>query len=333
MSHPHPRIAFLADLLGLRPAEGDGERSLADLVLRRLEKKCERLRDALTDLSRSASESTIARACAVPRWHLLIHMLAQPAYFAKVTSGRWSVAEVLPAAADIDSIELPLSDGQRLYARHFAVRLAKALALEQPAAHDLAARLNGAENWRALVGDVPAIAPDEPLYIYEKSECDSADTAMLLPSAGCVRLTAELTALTYFADPESRAHAARHALVRRPDFLAAARIAVDALIEQGVNGEALDCANRTLYAFKKNILPVAACLDVCSTANVEYFRLHCARVIALTRLEQFDDAAQGRSELVTDLVCAGAPGEALVAQWLAEYEGESSPWLQAKEGI
>ncbi|MFL9906778.1 hypothetical protein [Paraburkholderia sp. RL17-337-BIB-A] len=329
MTQLHPRIAFLADLLGLRPPEGDGERGLTELLLCRLEEKCQRLRNELPGLTFSASEATIARACAIPKWRLLIHELAEPACFTRFPSGRWSVADVLPAAVDVDSIELPLNDGQRLYARHFAMRLAKALALEQPAAHDLAARLYGAESWLALAGNIPFLAPDEPLYTYQKTEPGTDARAALHPSRGCVRLAAELTALTYLAHPEARAHAARHALTRRPDFLTAARIAVDALIEQEADQEALDCGNRTLRAVSGSIIPTSARLDACSPANIEYWRLRCARVIALRQLERFDDADDEKVELVAKLIEAGATGEALVAQWLAEYRPAQGLWPQA----
>ena len=329
MTELHPRIAFLADLLGLRPPEGDGERGLVELLLCRLEEKCQRLRNELPGLTFSASETTIARACAIPKWRLLIHELAESACLTRLPSRSWSVADVLPVAADLDSIELPLNDGQRLYARHFAMRLAKALALEQPAAHDLAARLYGAENWLALVGNIPFLAPDEPLYTYQNTEPGTDARAAMHPSTACVRLAAELTALTYLAHPEARAHAARHALTRRPDFLTAARIAVDALIEQGANEEALDCANRTLRTVSGSIIPTSARLDASSAANIEYFRLRCARIIALRQLERFDDADDERVELVAELIEAGATGEALVAQWLAEYRVPQGLWPQA----
>ncbi|MFM0378467.1 hypothetical protein PQQ72_15780 [Paraburkholderia strydomiana] len=329
MTELHPRIAFLADLLGLRPPEEHSERSLTELLLGRLEKKCQRLRNELPGLTFSGSEATIARACAIPKWRALIHELAEPACFTRFPSGRWSVADVLPAAVDVDSIELPLNDGQRLYARHFAMRLAKALALEQPAAHDLAARLYGAESWLALAGYIPFLAPDKPLYTYQKHKPGTDAKAGLHPSTGCARLAAELTALTYLAHPEARAQAARHALTRRPDFLTAARIAVDALIEQKVYQEALDCANRTLRAVSESIIPTSACLDASSAANIEYFRLRCARIIALRHLERFDDADDEKGELVAELIEAGATGEALVAQWLAEYRAEQWLWPQA----
>ncbi|MGY6255545.1 hypothetical protein ACXIVK_18955 [Paraburkholderia caledonica] len=329
MTEIHPRIAFLADLLGLRPPEGDSEQSLTELLLCRLEKKCQRLRNELPGLTSSASEATIARACAIPKWRLLIHELAEPACFARFPSGRWSVADVLPAAVDVDGIELPLNDGQRLFARHFAIRLAKALALEQPAAHDLAARLYGAGSWLALIGNIPFLAPDEPLYTYRKTNPGTDARAALHPSTGCVRLAAELTALTYLTHPEARAHAARHALTRRPDFLAAARIAVDALIEQGAHEEALDCATRTLHAVSGTILPASPSLDASSAANIEYFRLRCARIIALKQLAQFDIADDEKVELVAELVAAGAPGEALVTQWLAQYSAAQGLWQQA----
>ncbi|MFM0218093.1 hypothetical protein [Paraburkholderia caledonica] len=222
-----------------------------------------------------------------------------------------------------------MNDGQRLYARHFAMRLAKALALEQPAAHDLAARLYGAESWLALAGNIPFLPPDEPLYTYRKTDPWTDARAALHPSTGCVRLAAELTALTYLARPDARAHAARHALTRRPDFLTAARIAVDALIEQGADQEALDCANRTLRAVSRTILPASPRLDASSPANIEYFRLRCARVIALRQLERFDDADDEKVELVAELIEAGATGEALVAQWLDEYRATQEPWPQA----
>jgi hypothetical protein len=329
MTEIHPRIAFLADILGLRPPEGDGERGLTELLLCRLEEKCQRLRNELPGLTFSASEATVARACAIPKWRLLIHELAEPACFTRFPSGRWSVADVLPAAVDVDSIQLPLNDGQRLYARHFAMRLAKALALEQPAAHDLASRLYGAESWLALVGNIPFLPPDEPLYTYQNSEPGTNSRAALRPSTGCVRLAAELTALTYLAHPEARAHAARHALTRRPDFLTAARIAVDALIEQGADQEALDCGNRTLRAVSGSIIPTSARLDASSPANIEYFRLRCARVIALRQLERCDDADDEKVELVAELIEAGATGEALVAQWLTEYRPAQGLWPQA----
>lgn len=319
MTELHPRIAFLADLLGLRPPEGDGERDLTEQLLCRLEEKCRRLRNELPGLTFSASEASIARACAIPKWRLLIHELAEPACFTRFPSGRWSVADVLPAAVDVDSIQLPLNDGQRLYARHFAMRLAKALALEQPAAHDLAASLYGAENWLALVGNIPFLAPDEPLYTYRKTDPVTDARVALHPSTGCVRLAAELTALTYLAHPEARAHAARHALTRRPDFLTAARIAVDALIEQEAGQEALECANRTLRAVSGSIIPTSARLDASSPANIEYFRLRCARIVALTQLAQFNNAGDEKRKLVTELVAAGEPGEALAVRWLAEY--------------
>ncbi|TCF97851.1 hypothetical protein BZM26_28895 [Paraburkholderia strydomiana] len=331
MTALHPRIAFLADLLGLRPPEGDSEQSLTELLLCRLEKKCQRLRNELPGLTSSASEATIARACAIPKWRLLIHELAEPACFTRFPSGRWSVADVLPAAVDVDvdGIELPLNDGQRLFARHFANRLAKALALEQPAAHDLAARLYGAESWLALVGNIPFLAPDEPLYTYRKTDPGTDARAALHPSTGCVRLAAELTALTYLTHPEVRAHAARHALTRRPDFLTAARIAADALIEQGADEEALDCANRTLRAVSRTILPAFPSLDASSAANIEYFRLRCARIIALRQLAQFDNADDGKVDLAAELVAAGAQGEALATQWLAEYSAAHGLWPQA----
>lgn len=329
MTQLHPRIAFLADLLGLRPPEEDGERDLTELLLCRLEEKCRRLRNELSGLTFSASEATIARACALPKWRQLIHELAEPACFARFPSARWSVADVLPAAVDVDSIELPLNDGQRLFARHFAMRLAKALALEQPAAHDLAARLYGAESWLALAGNIPFLAPDEPLYSYRKTDPATDARAALHPSTGCVRLAAELTALTYLAHPDARAHAARHALTRRPDFLTAARIAVDALIEQGADQEALDCANRTLRAISRTTLPASPSLDASSAANIEYFRLRCARIIALRQLSQFDSADDDKVELVAELVAAGAPGEALAKQWLAEYSAAQGLWPQA----
>jgi len=329
MTELHPRIAFLTDLLGLRPPEGGSERSLTELLLGRLEKKCQRLRDELPGLTFSASEATIARACSIPKWRLLIHELAEPTCFTRFPSGRWSVADVLPAAVDVDSIEVPLNDGQRLYARHFAMRLAKALALEQPAAHDLAARLYGAESWLALVGNIPFLAPDEPLYTYRKTDPGTDARAALHSSTGCVRLAAELTALTYLAHPDARAHAARHVLTRRPDFLTAARIAVDALIEQGADQEALDCANRTLRAVSRTIPPASSSLDASSAANIEYFRLRCARIIALRQLAKFDNADDEKVELVAELVAAGAPGEALATQWLAEYRPAQALWPQA----
>ncbi|QIE22946.1 hypothetical protein SBC2_09590 [Caballeronia sp. SBC2] len=151
-------------------------------------------------------------------------------------------------------------------------------------------------------------------------------------STGCCGMCTtgrRATALTYLAHPEARAHAARHALTGKPDFLTAARIAVDALIEQGADGEALDCASRTLLAVSRRIIPAYARLDASSPANIEYFRLRCARILTPRRLAQLDDADDEKVELVAELVAAGAPGEALATQWLAEYSPVRPPLLSA----
>ncbi|WP_165087413.1 hypothetical protein [Caballeronia sp. SBC2] len=111
--------------------------------------------------------------------------------------------------------------------------------------------------------------------------------------------------------------------------MTAARIAVDALIEQGADGEALDCASRTLLAVSRRIIPAYARLDASSPANIEYFRLRCARILTPRRLAQLDDADDEKVELVAELVAAGAPGEALATQWLAEYSPVRPPLLSA----
>ena len=326
MSYLHPRIAFLTDLLGLRSTNDIDESTLTELLLNRLDQKCERLREYLPNLSRTASEATIAHACAMSKWHLLIRKISTPGCFGQSPAHSWSVADVLPVAMDVGNTDRPLTDGQRVYARHFARRLAKALTLEQPAAHDLAARLYGSESWQTLVGNIPFLSPDEPLYRYQDSESDLIYTGFLCPTAGCSRLTAELAALTQFTDWRAKTLAACHALTRKPDFLSAAHIAVDALIRQRANSEALDCANRTLLVLKERVLPDSPRLDMFNPTNIEYFRLRCARVVALTHLEQFDAAALARDELVSELDSAGAQGKAYVARWLSEYDTERDTW-------
>jgi hypothetical protein len=65
------------------------------------------------------------------------------------------------------------------------------------------------------------LPPDERLYTYQELQSAANPAGFLRPSAGCSRLTAELAALTHLADSESRARAARYALMQRPRFLTA----------------------------------------------------------------------------------------------------------------
>ncbi|CAN0622924.1 conserved protein of unknown function [Burkholderia multivorans] len=327
MPHLHPRIVFLGGLLGLNFAQTSCEDALRELVLHHLEEKCTRLVSQLPRLSRTAVEETIAQACGISKWHLLIHELATPGCFEQLPARRWTVTETLPVAMDASNSKLPLTDGQRVYARHFAKRLAKALALEQPDAHDIAARLYGAERWLHLVGEVPPVPPGEALYTYRESAPDSSICWFLRPSRGCARLTAELDAVTRFVRPEAAAHAARDVLVRRPEFLTAARIAVDALLKQGATGEALACTNRTFRALRNIGFLGSLRLAPARIENVDYYRLRCARIIALTHLERFDDAAQVRAGLVSELDAVGTPGAPQVARWLSDYDTWQDPCI------
>jgi len=329
MPHLHPRIAFLADLLGLNFAQISCEDSLRELVLHRLEEKCVRLAGQLPSLSLTAVEETVAQACGISKWRKLIHELATPGNFEQLPADRWTVAETLPVAMSASNAKFPLTDGQRVYARHFAKRLAKALALEQPDAHDIAARLYGTESWLTLVGKVPPVPPDEALYAYRESVSDSSSCWFLRPSRGCARLAAELDAVTRFVHPEAATYAAREALARRPEFLTAASIAVDALLKQGAAGEALACTNRTLRTLRNMSLLGSLRLDPSRIENADYYRLRCSRIIALTRLERFDDAAKERIGLVAELDAVGAPGTPQVARWLSDYDTSQAPWTQA----
>lgn len=333
MTFLHPRIAYLAELLGLHSQKHPNENNLRELVLHRLEQKCERLLQNAPGLGPTGSETTISLACGISKWRRLIQAIAKPGCFGELSPGRWSVAELLPAAMDIGSTEQPLTDGQRLYARHFAIRLTKALALEYPAGYDLAARLYGAESWLALVGSIPFLPPDEPLYTYSTSPAWPNSAGILSPSPGCARLTAELAALTHLAAPEAQAYAARNALARRPNFLLAACIAIDALLRQGADDEVIDCANRTLRALEENVLPVSPRLYVSNPVNVHYYRLRCARIIALQRIGRFDDAARERHELVAEFESAGHSGTAQTARWLSDYEADHQPPATTKHSL
>ncbi|MDN7856287.1 hypothetical protein [Burkholderia cepacia] len=245
-----------------------------------------------------------------------IHALAAPGYFEQISASRWLVAETLPAAIDASNAKLPLTDGQRVYARHFAKRLAKALELEQPDAHELAARLYGARSRLALVGEVPLVRPGEALYAYREFAPDSSSSGFLPPSLGCARLTAELDTVTRFVHPEAAIHAARAAIVRRPEFSTAARITVDALRNLGATGEALACTNRTLRALRNISLLGSLRLAPSRVENVDYYWLRCIRIVAMTRLTRFDNAAQERIGLVAEVDAVGTPGAPQVARWL-----------------
>jgi hypothetical protein len=74
----------------------------------------------------------------------------------------------MPAAFEMSAGQFPTSDAQRLFMRHFAIRVTRALSLEQPSGFNLAAQLCGAANWEALPGAAPPISPDQPLHTVAK---------------------------------------------------------------------------------------------------------------------------------------------------------------------
>jgi hypothetical protein len=307
MSEIHPRIAYLAEVLDLHHATGQGVGGLRDLMRQRLALKRDRLHLALPSLSQAAIEAVLARSCGRRRWSTVLQVLQNPGAFTRLQPGHWSVAEVMPAAFEMSAGQSPTSDAQRLFVRHFASRVTRALSLEQPSGFNLAAQLCGAADWEALTGVVPPIPPDQPLYAVLKP----GDEATLVATAACGRLSGELEALTRENDAYARAYAAEHSLSQRPDFVLAGLVAVEARLELGEMAKALEHVEQCLREIEMLLAPEAVA-KADSQSRISRFTVRNA----LKSSELCNDGTTALKELVNKLVASGGRGEQLIARWL-----------------
>jgi hypothetical protein len=311
MSQMHPRIAYLIDALDLRHATGQSVGELQDLMRQRLALKRDRLHLALPSFSQAAVEAVLARSCGQRRWGTVLQVLQNPGAFTRLHSGRWSAAEVMPAAFKMSAGQSPTSDAQRLFVRHFAFRVTRALSLEQPSGFNLAAQLCGAANWEALTGVVSPIPPDQPLYAVAKP----GDEATLVATAACGRLSGELEALTRENDTYARAYAAEHSLVQRPDFVLAGLVAAEARLELGETAKALEHIEQCLRGIELLLDPEAVAKPD-SQSRISRFTVRSAGGAALKSSELSNDGTTALKELVSTLMVSGGRAERLVARWL-----------------
>jgi hypothetical protein len=198
---------------------------LTELIHDRLLRKRARLHTALPGLSSDGTDAVLALSCGQRRWRSALQALHQPANFERLTPGKWNLEEVLIGALEVGPGNGPLDAKQRLFARHFSMRVSAALGLEYPVGFDLSARLIGAGSWGALIGPPRPLSPDEPLYT------EGCSSASLHVSDVCAEMTGELEALVRFKDRFSRAFGAESFLKRRDDFIAARCVALDARVD------------------------------------------------------------------------------------------------------
>jgi len=310
MSQLHPRIAYLAEALDLRHASGQNVEGLSDLMRQRLALKRDRLHLALPSLSQAAIEAVLARSCGRRRWSTVLNTLQNPEAFTRLQPGRWSAAEVMPAAFDMSARQSPTSDAQRLFVRHFALRVTRALSLEHPSGFNLAAQLCGAADWEALTGVEPPLPPDQPLYTFAKP----GDKATLVATAACGRLYGELEALTRENNAYARAYAAEHSLLQRPDFILARLVAVEATLELGETAKALEhvelCLREIESLLASNTVPKPdseLCVSRLTLRSVGGAR----NSLALS-----NNGTTALQELVSTLMTSGGHGAQLIARWL-----------------
>jgi hypothetical protein len=311
MSQMHPRIAYLAEALDLRHASGQSIGGLPDLMRQRLALKRDRLHLALPSLSQAAIEAVLARICGRRRWSTVLNTLQNHEAFTRLQPGRWSPAEVMPAAFEMSAGQSPASDAQRLFVRHFALRVTRALSLEQPSGFSLAAQLCGAADWEALTGVVPPIPPDQPLYTVAKL----GDEATLVATTACGRLSGELDALTRENDAYARAYAAEHSLLQRPDFVLARLVAAEARLELGEMAKALQHIEQCLREIESVLASETSVMPDSQTLSSR-FTVRSAGGATLKSSELCNDGTTTLKELVSKLVASGGRGEQLIARWL-----------------
>ncbi|QIE22959.1 hypothetical protein SBC2_09720 [Caballeronia sp. SBC2] len=311
MSQLHPRIAYLAEALALRHTSGQNVEGLPDLMRQRLALKRDRLHLALPSLSQAAIEAVLARSCGRRRWSTVLNTLQNLEAFTRLQPGRWSAAEVMPAAFEMSPRQSPISDAQRLFVRHFALRVTRALSLEHPSGFDLAAQLCGAADWEALTGVVPPIPPDQPLYTVAKP----GDEATLVATAACGRLSGELDALTRENDAYARTYAAEHSLLQRPDFVLAGLVAAEARLELGEMAKALEHIEQCLREIEMLLAPEAVA-KADGQSRISRFTVRNAGRAALKSSGLCNDGTTAFKELVSKLVASGGRGEQLIARWL-----------------
>lgn len=311
MSQLHPRIAYLAEALDLPHATGRSDAELPDLLRQRLALKRDRLHLALPSLSQAAREAVLAQSCGQRRWSTVLHVLQNPGAFTRLQPSRWSAAEVMPAAFEVSAGQSPTSHAQRLFVRHFALRVTRALSLEQPSGFNLAAQLCGAADWEALTGVIPPIPPDQPLYVVAKP----GDEATLVATAACRRLSGELEALTRGNDAYARAYAAEHSLLQRPDFVLAGLVATEARLELGETAKALEHIEQCLRQIEL-LLASEAVVKPDFQPRSSQFTVHSAGGSALKSLEPCNDGTTVLQELVSTLMVSGGRAEQLIARWL-----------------
>jgi hypothetical protein len=161
----HPRIAFVAELLGLIPNAAIGPDVLTRTVCARLHVALGRLAHELPTLTAVQLQEILARCCRMPNWDWSRHKLMRPVSYEREflsngelrtvnQSGKrstvltaWSVEEAFPALLDVSTLPPHLTDIQRLFATRFALALAERLPADSATAFDLTARLYGAKDW------------------------------------------------------------------------------------------------------------------------------------------------------------------------------------------
>jgi hypothetical protein len=311
MSQLHPRIAYLAEALDLPHATWRSDAELPDLLRQRLALKRDRLHLVLPSLSQAAREAVLAQSCGQRRWSTVLHVLQNPGAFTRLQPSRWSAAEVMPAAFETSAGQSPASDAQRLFMRHFALRVTRALSLEQPSGFNLAAKLCGAADWEALTGVVTPIPPDQPLY----TVAEPGDNATLVATTACGRLSGELDALTRENDAYARAYAAEHSLLQRPDFVLARLVAAEARLELGEMAKALQHIEQCLREIESVLASETSVMPDSQTLSSR-FTVRSAGGATLKSLELCNDGTTTLKELVSKLVASGGRGEQLIARWL-----------------
>ncbi|WP_165107536.1 hypothetical protein [Caballeronia sp. SBC2] len=217
----------------------------------------------------------------------------------------------MPAAFEMSARQSPISDAQRLFVRHFALRVTRALSLEQPSGFNLAAQLCGAADWEALTGVVTPIPPDRPLY----TVAEPGDNATLVATTACGRLSGELDALTRENDAYARAYAAEHSLLQRPDFVLAGLVAAEARLELGEMAKALEHVEQCLREIELVLASVTSVIPDSQTRSSR-FTVRSAGGATLKSLELCNDGTTALKELVSKLVASGGRGEQLIARWL-----------------